>query len=268
MVELQELIIRGRMILNGADKRLQVFELVNGKISGKEIARKTGRLLPSVDKDLEKLRDMELIKEMKDDTGRVIKKEGSIIYEKNPVIKHVPISYFSDVADTKKLVVEAKRGKAKQSRVTSIHVPSETEILDLCKSGEDQLYEFKAPGVDTEKITREVSGMLNTRGGGILFYGISDDGAIVGSDLRRQDFDQRIQNSVHNTISPQPTIKVHERNVMGSKVLLVVIPPWDRTKRTVFQNTKDGKYYVRKGTNIFVLRPDEMHKLHQGIFVA
>jgi Schlafen, AlbA_2 len=268
MVDLQELIARGRMLFDGADKRLRVFELVTGKRSAKEIAKKTGRLLPPVDKDLEKLRDWELIREKKNDSGQVIKKDGSTIYEKTPLAKHMPFSYFSGVADTKKLVGETRKDKKSGSKVPSIHVPSETEILDLCRNGEDQLYEFKAPGVETEKITREISGMLNTRNGGVVFYGIDDNGTVIGSNIRRQDFDQKIQNSVHNTILPQPTVQVVERSVMGSRVLLVVIPPWDKAKRTVYQNTKDGKYYIRKGANTFVLRPEEMQKLHQGTYVA
>src|SRR3989442_12586443 len=100
MVDLQELISRGRMIFTGADKRLTVFELVNGVRPTKEIARKAGRSLSAVDQDLEKIKDMELIQEKKDGNGIVVKKGGSIVYEKNPVVKHVPISYFEDVADT------------------------------------------------------------------------------------------------------------------------------------------------------------------------
>ena len=265
MVDLQELIVRGRMIFDGAPRRLEVFELVSGR-STKEIAHKSGRSLSAVDQDIEKLSDMELILKKKNGKGAVIKKDGSIVYEKNPVIRHVPISYFGDVANTSKLVKRAVKGQAKIPKPTTIHVPSENEILDICKQGEDQLYEFKAPGVSADKITKEIAGFLHTKGGGIILYGVEDDGSIIGADMRRQDLDQKIQNSVRNTVSPSPSIEIKERKVMGSAVLLVVVPPWDR--KTIYQNTMDGRYYIRRGANIFALKPDEMKKLSQGVIVV
>jgi DNA-binding transcriptional ArsR family regulator len=265
MVDLQELIVRGRMIFDGSPRRLEVYELVSGR-STKEIARKSGRSLSAVDQDIEKLSDMELILKKKNGKGAVIRKDGSIVYEKNPVIRHVPISYFGDVANTSKLVKRAVKGQAKVPKPTTIRVPSENEILDICKQGEDQLYEFKAPGVSADKITKEIAGFLHTKSGGIILYGVEDDGSIIGADMRRQDLDQKIQNSVRNTISPPPSIEIKERKVMGSAVLLVVVPPWDR--KTIYQNTMDGRYYIRRGTNIFALRPDEMKKLSQGVIVV
>jgi DNA-binding transcriptional ArsR family regulator len=266
MVDLQELIVRGRMIFDGASRRLEVFELVNGSRSTREIARKTGRTLPAVDNDIEKLRDIELIQEKKDGKGIVVKKDGSTVYEKTPLIRHIPISYFGEVADTKKLVVKPLVGQAKVSKHIAIHIPLDNEILDICKQGEDQLYEFKAPGVGADKVTKEITGFLHTKGGGIIFYGVDDDGTIIGADMRRQDFDQKIQNSVRNTVSPPPSIEIKERKAMGSAVLLVIVPPWDR--KTIYQNTLDGRYYIRRGTNIFALRPDEIRKLSQGAFVV
>ncbi len=266
MVDLQELIVRGRVIFDGASRRLDVFNLVNGVRSTREIARRAGRGLSAVDQDIEKIKDMELIQEKTNGKGEVIKKNGSVVYEKHPVIKHVSVSYFGDVANTSKLIKKTPRGSARTARAPTIHVPTETEILDICKQGEDQLHEFKAPGVAADKITKEIAGFLHTKGGGIIFYGVDDGGAIIGTDMRRQDFDQKIRNSVRNTVSPSPSIEIKERKVMSSVVLLVVIPPWDR--KTVYQNTMDGRYYIRHGTNIFALKPEEMKKLNQGVPVV
>lgn len=158
------------------------------------------------------------------------------------------------------------KGQAKISRPAIIHVPSENEILDICKQGEDQLHEFKAPGVGADKITKEIAGFLHTKGGGIILYGVEDDGSIIGTDMRRQDLDQKIQNSVRNTISPPPSIEIKEQKVISSVVLMIVVPTWDR--KTIYQNTMDGRYYIRRGTNIFALKPDEIKKLSQGVFVV
>ncbi|MFY9300033.1 MAG: ATP-binding protein [Candidatus Nitrosotenuis sp.] len=266
MADLQELISRGRFIMSTAPKRMEVFNFINGKKSTKEIATNTNRSLSSVIQDIEKLRDLELVREKKIDGDKILKKDGATVYEKVPLIKHVPSSYFEPVADTTSLVKEktSKTVSIKNHSIT--HIPSENEILEICKNHEDQLYEFKAPGVAADKITREIAGFLHTKNGGVVFYGIDDSGTVIGSDIRRHDLDQSVQNSVRNTLSPQPNIQVVERNVMGSSVLLVVVPPWDR--KTIYQYTKDGNYYIRKGANIFALRPEELAKLHKGQYVV
>ena len=63
---------------------------------------------------------------------------------------------------------------------------------------------------------------------------------------------QRIQNSTRYTISPQINVDIKEKNIMGSNIIVTVIPPWDRV--TIYQYTKDGRYYIRKGTNVFALQ--------------
>lgn len=266
MVDLQELVARGRFLFSGAPMRLQVFKLVNGSNSTKDIARNTRRPLESVLNDLQKLADMELIREARDRNGKSLRSGGATIFEKEPLARHIPISYFGAVADATRLVTKGVNSRTRSQQTTRVHVPTETEILDICKNGESQLYEFKAPGVDTDKLTKEVAGFLHTRHGGVIFYGIDDDGTLVGTDLRRQDFDQKIHNSIRNTISPQPSVEVTERKVMGTSVLMILVPPWDRN--TIYQDTKDGRYYIRRGTNIFALKPEELGKLTKGSYVV
>lgn len=265
MTDLQELISRGRFIFSSAPKRMEVYEHINGKNSTKDIARLTGRSLSAVIQDIEKIRDVELAREKKNG-DRVVKKDDATVYEKVPLIKHVPLSYFDSISPSANLVKPTQTQKVSKLGQRAMHVPNENEILDICKNHEDQLNEFKAPGIAVDKITREIAGFLHTRGGGIVFYGIDDSGTIIGSDLRRHDLDQRVQNSVRNTLSPQPNIQVLERNVLGTSIVLIVIPPWD--KRSIYQYTKDGNYYIRKGTNIFALRPEELARLHKGQYVV
>lgn len=262
MISLQELITRGRFIFSGAPKRLEVFKLINGKLSTKEISKKTGRSLSSVLQDIEKIRDLELIEKKRNKDG-IIKKDGAGVYGKNPVIKHVPIIYFSGV--TKIKTTSAKKESKQKKKKSGIHIPNEKEILDICRNGEDQLYEFKSPGTKMETISEEIAAYLHTKKGGIIFYGVDDNGAIIGSDLKRQDFDQRIQNSIRNTISPSPNIIIKEKKVMGYNIILIIIPPWD--KSNIYQFTKKDRYLIRKGSNKFALKPNEIKKLVKGDYV-
>jgi hypothetical protein len=266
-MELQELISRGRFLFAGAPKRLEVFKLINGKRSTKEIALKSGRGFNAALNDIKKFNDMGLIRPKRKNNGEILRKDGCIVYEKVPLLRHVPISYFEKSPKIKSAINQKIISKeAKKHKISPISIPSETEILDICKHGEDQTYEFKAPGVEISKITKEIAAFLNTKKGGLIFYGIDDDGYIIGADLRRQNFDQALQNSIRNTISPQPNIEIEEKDVLGHKVLIILIPPWDR--KNIYQYKMDGRIYIRKGTNNFVATPEELKKLAKGEYVA
>ncbi len=105
--------------------------------------------------------------------------------------------------------------------------------------------------------------MLNTREGGLIFYGVEDDGTIQGSDVSRQKFDQPLQNSVKNSIAPAATISLKTAVVIGSELLVIIVPPWNRKDVYHF----DEKVLIRKGTNIFAAKPEQSRKLHNGQYV-
>jgi hypothetical protein len=264
-LDIQELVSRARILFSEAPKRLEVFKQVNGKSSGKEIARKTGKPYVPTLNDLQKMRDLELIQPRMDKDGKPLRKDDSIVYEKVPLIRHIPISYFSDPTQISKEKVKAKKlmEKSKVVPFSNLHMPDENEVLDVCRSGEDQIHEFKAAGTEVQKLTREIAAFANTRQGGLIFYGVEDDGTIAGTDKRRQELDQPLQNSVRNAISPALTIDLQEKDVLGYKLILIRIPPWN--KKDVYQF--DGRVYLRHGTNVFFAKPEESKKLHEGIIV-
>ena len=266
-VDIQEIISRGRFVFAGVQKRLEVFKLVDGKRSAKDISRKTGRSLSSVLRDIKMMNDYELIKEKTSNEGTVLKRHDSRIFEKAPLAKHIPISYFFGIEKMSKTgaKLKDKTTKGKDYGVRPLSVPSPHEILDICRYGEDQIYEFKDPRVQMSKISKEIAAFLHTKNGGILFYGIGDDGSIIGSDLTRQKFDQSLQNSVKNTISPQPYIEIKESEVLGHKIILIIIPPWDR--KSLYQYN-DGRFYIRRGTNVFVVSPSDMKRLSNGKIIV
>ncbi len=105
-----------------------------------------------------------------------------------------------------KPVKVARRGGA--PRTKPLPVPTENEVLDICKRGEDEIYEFKGPGAETRDLTKEIAAFLHTKQGGIILYGVEDDGAIAGSDLPKQKLDQAIQNSVRNTTKPAANVQL------------------------------------------------------------
>lgn len=261
-MNLQELVARARLLFEGAPKRIRVFELVNGKRSAKEIARKSGRSLSSTLADLQKMKDMELLRFHEDSTGKPVRKSDSIVYEKHPLIKHLSKTYFEEPT---RLPLPKKRDKSRsQLTIQAIRIPSKQEVLDICRTGEDQLYEFKRAGGEIRDIVKEICAFANTREGGWLFYGVEDDGTISGSDMRRQKLDERLQGSLRSNISPSLTVRILEKDVLGHKIILIAVPPWNR--RDVYQ--MDGRVYIRKGTIKTLATPEELKTLHQGKYVV
>jgi hypothetical protein len=266
-LELQELVSRARLLFSESPKRLQVFELVNGKRSTPEIARKTKRQLSNTLNDIEKMKALELIIPKKDDDGKPVLKDKSALYEKNPLIIFLNPKYYVNYPESQRKLYAQKSSlqvSSKRGRVSRLPIPTDTEILDICRSGEDQTYEFKSHGTDVQKLTKEVAAFANTRLGGIIFYGVADDGTIHGSDVSRQKLDQPLQNSVRNSIAPSMIIGLHAVRVMGYEILVIAVPPWNR--KDVFQI--NGVIYVRKGTNVFSAKPEEVRKLHNGEYVV
>lgn len=257
-MDLQELVARGRILFPRAPKRIRVFELVNGKRAAREIARVSGRGFAATLADLQKMRDMGLLVYRKDGAQNIVRKTDSVVYDKEPSIKHLPLSYFKD--PTKLPQPEKKKKSNRLSISKKVRIPNENEILDICRCGEDQLYEYKSAGTDAPKISREICAFANTRAGGILLYGVDDGGTIGNADMKRAVFDQKIQNSVRNTISPALTIKIVEKDVVGHKIYLVVVPPWNTQQ--VYQY--DGRVLLRHGTNVFFAKPEEVKQLHAG----
>lgn len=265
-MDLQELIMRGRFIFASAPERLALFHLVDGRQNTAYLAKRTRRHINNVRRDLNKIRDAGLIQPKIGKDGAGVEVDGFAIYEKVPLARTIPIHYFQRTPVGKNLVApespKAPRGTTDRRR--SLPVPTEQEILDICKNGEDQLYEFKSAGTEARKLAREICAMLNTKSGGIVFYGIDDDGTITGTDVARQKLDQPLQNSVKNSISPAATVALKAVSVIGTDVLVIVVPPWNR--RDVYQF--DERVLIRKGTNVFAARPEELKKLHEHKYVV
>jgi predicted HTH transcriptional regulator len=154
----------------------------------------------------------------------------------------------------------ARPAGGKTRRPSALAVPTETDLLDICRRGEDQIIEFKGQGTEARKISREIAAMLNTRQGGLILYGVDDNGTIQGSEMSRQKLDQAVQNSVRNTISPAAVVKLHTVAALGHDVAVIIVPPWNR--RDVYQY--EERVLIRKGTNVFAAKPEESKKLHRG----
>jgi DNA-binding transcriptional ArsR family regulator len=263
---LQEIITRGRFLFADAPERLNVFRLVTGRANAQEIAQTLRRHVNNVRRDLGKLEDAGLIEVRRDSRSSLpVKKNGMPLYEKIPLARTVPLKYFLQSAQRpgRSIEPQAATKRQKRSRTSSLPDLTESAVLALCRSGEDQIAEFKAGGTEVRKTTREIGAMANTERGGYVLYGVADDGTIEGAGQSLQSFDQPIQNSIRSSIAPALTIRLLSIVVLGSTIIVVVVPPWNRTNVYHYED----RVLIRKGTNVFAARPEESRKLHSGRIV-
>lgn len=270
MLSLHEILSRGRFIFSKSTERLRSYELVNGKRSVKEIAKIINRRENNVYRDLQKPLNMGLIRPVVGKAGDALKKERSPVYEKDPVAAEIPSDYFTNpefALPAAGIVVPVKSGKSaleQKGPRPLLDFPSGGQVADISKKGEDQTFEFKRQGTEPRTVIREVGAMLNTSMGGIILYGIADDGTIEGAGITRQDLDPALQNSARNTISPPPVIELMAVDVMGTEIIAVRVPPWNR--HDVYEY--EGRVTIRKGTAVFRATPDESKRLHEGKYVV
>lgn len=264
-MELQELIARGRFLFSRAPARLRVFSLVNGRRSAEGIAAESKRRLTNTLRDLQALREVGLIELRRDSDGNGLKKEGSPVYEKSSLARHIPMTYFQGpVRIEPSAGTHARNTRKPLAKTKPLRMPTEQEVLDICRQGEDQVSEFKGPGVEMYKIAKEVAAFLHNRAGGIVFYGINDSGKVVGTDLPLQRFDQPFQNALRHSVAPAPQVQLRPLQIMGTDIVVILVAPWNRKVVYYF----DNRAYVRRGTNAFPAKPEEIRKLHHGEYVA
>src|SRR3954454_6401103 len=170
-MDLQEMITRGRFIFSAAPGRLSVFELLDGRRSTEELAKSLRRHVNSIRRDLTTMENAGLIQ------LKSAKDGSSGAYEKVPLAKTIPLRYFraspAPNLKARKLTEETNPPNRKPfNRSNPVPMPTEQDVLDICKNGEDQLYEFKAAGTEARKLAREACAMMNTKDGGIILYGV------------------------------------------------------------------------------------------------
>jgi hypothetical protein len=119
-----------------------------------------------------------------------------------------------------------------------------SEMLIL---GEKPNYDFKVQLPERiEQITKEVCALANLPGGGILLFGISDEGEIVG--IKANELDKiklRITSSIRNLCDPIPFFEFFSVNMSNDPELAILVCQVDELKRKPC--LVRSRAYVRSG---------------------
>ncbi len=121
------------------------------------------------------------------------------------------------------------------------------EFNDILEKGENSYIEFKRKVSTFEKIAKEVIAFANTKGGMILF-GIDDDGKIYGVESEKAEIDL-IEESCRIYCNPPVTPGIEIFHHKGKDIIIAAIPESIEKPHFLFEGnlkfTKDAKVYVR-----------------------
>ncbi len=133
------------------------------------------------------------------------------------------------------------------------------QLNNLIFEGEGLTVEFKRKVSSPEKIARAMIAFANSHGG-VLIFGIDDDGSVVGVDSEKEEIDLIFQAARQHCYPPiEPKIEIFELN--GKDVIVATIEQsQDKPHRLVSSNGDAGKVFIRLGSQN-VVASEEMIKL-------
>ncbi len=133
------------------------------------------------------------------------------------------------------------------------------QLNNLIFEGEGLTVEFKRKVSSPEKIARAMIAFANMHGG-VLIFGIDDDGSVVGVDSEKEEIDLILQAARQHCYPPlEPKIEIFELN--GKDVIVVTIEQsQDKPHHLVSSNGDAGKVFIRLGSQN-VVASEEMIKL-------
>jgi len=119
---------------------------------------------------------------------------------------------------------------------------SQKELQQMILKGEHQNQSYKFANTDTKSIARTIAAFANTDGGH-LFFGVKDNGNIVG--IESDETDQMVESAANSQCRPSVPFETKKWDIDGKTVLEVIIEK--SKKRPHAAPDEDGKatYYVR-----------------------
>ena len=129
-----------------------------------------------------------------------------------------------------------------------------TDVEDFLSSPETEesfFFEFKDDRVSPEKLINEISAFSNTYGG-YIFLGISDNKDIEGCTAWTE---QRIQSTIHDSITPTPSFDIKKLICQNKTVYLVKInegaePPYITNKGKIYERLSSSSCVVNDSSRL------------------
>ena len=104
---------------------------------------------------------------------------------------------------------------------------------------EDEFTEFKVSLAQLDKGLRSITAMLNKHGEGNVYFGVSDNGDVIGMDIGKDTL-MDIRNRIRDRIEPRIYADIKDYTDDNGKKYIKV-----SAKGTDIPYSYDGRYYVR-----------------------
>ncbi|KAB2926322.1 MAG: ATP-binding protein [Bacteroidetes bacterium] len=127
------------------------------------------------------------------------------------------------------------------------------DVVNLVEEGEGFELEFKRKVSSPEKIARTLSAFANT-GGGIILFGVDDDGSLVGVDSEKTEADLLRHAADHHCDPPVPIsveyVPYHHRDI-----IVVSVEESGEKPHFVVNDGEEDRAYIRvKDTTVIASR--------------
>lgn len=138
------------------------------------------------------------------------------------------------------------------------------ELLELISNGENSTVEFKRDDVRPESLAKEMSALLNHRGG-IILLGVEDDLEISGMTREHQEAEEWVMNIARENIEPSNIPSFHSINMDGDKqVGIIELFPETFSKPYKARTGQSRTAYVRVGSTSREASRQEEMRLYQS----
>ncbi len=119
---------------------------------------------------------------------------------------------------------------------------------------ETETVEFKKTTGELPAALVSISAILNKHQKGILYFGVLDNGKVIGQQVGDNTI-RDITNNINNKIKPKIRPKVY-KSILDEKELIIVEFEGEKVPYSA-----DGRYYMRVGDEDQKLEPDELNDL-------
>lgn len=128
------------------------------------------------------------------------------------------------------------------------------ELQHLIEEGESEVRELKGPQAPVEVLARQICGMLNQRGG-VILWGVTDAKKVVGID-ESETRARQLSDFVAQHVRPQPLVSIAPQSV-GPRQLVVIDVPAGADK----PYSVDREIWIRLGKQTLRASPAETTEL-------
>jgi hypothetical protein len=134
-------------------------------------------------------------------------------------------------------------------------------LSEMVVMGERPEYDFKIHLPQRiESITKEVCALANLQGGGVLLFGIKDNGEIKGIQADELDISQlRITNSVRNLCEPIPSFEFYSFEIPDDPERMILVCQVEEQKRKPC--LVHSRAYVRSGPSAQPADAEEIRRM-------